>query len=402
MTAHIRTRGLIAVRLESTTDYLSELKFTVNAFIKKHDDRYAAIEKDLDELNAQAAAHRVGSSSARSRSGPSAAALSAFGQFAKNGNVEAMKGFLPQAAVSGTTDSDPNGGALVPDEVSTTIIARQINGSPMRRLASLRVTKAASYKQLVNVGGGTAEWVGEKQARPQTDINQYKEITITPMEVYANPAVSQTLLDDANFDVANEVSGEIAKDFDLKEGAAWVSGDGVNKPRGFLAYATPVTTGDSTRAFGTLQYFPSGVAAALSDGSHNGGDALLDVVYGLKGDYRKNATWVMNSTTVGVVRKLKDLEGRYLWQPPISAGQPATLLGYPLETDENMPDIGAGNFPIAFGDWKAGYMIVDRVGMRVLRDPYTNKPYVHFYTTKRVGGGLLHSNAIKLLKIAAT
>jgi HK97 family phage major capsid protein len=336
------------------------------------------------------------------RKGPAVAALSAFGQFAKGGDPAAMKGFLPQASIAGTTDNDPNGGYLVPDEVGTTIIARQINGSPMRRLATVRQTKAASFKQLVNVGGGTAEWVGEKQARPQTDINAYKEITITPMEVYANPAVSQTLMDDSAFDVASEVSGEIAKDFDLKEGAAWVSGDGILKPRGFLSYATPVTTGDANRAFGTLQYFPSGVAGALSDGSHNGGDALLDVVYGLQSVYRANATWVMNSTTVGVVRKLKDLEGRYLWQPPIAAGQPATLLGYPLATDENMPDIGAGNFPIAFGDWKQGYMIVDRVGIRVLRDPFTNKPYVMFYTTKRVGGGMLHSNAIKLLKIAVS
>jgi HK97 family phage major capsid protein len=406
MNAHVRTRGVLTVQSNRRSDpnsVLAELQQEFGAFTQRYDSRHDKLEESIDELNASVAAMRVGPSSDRS-SAPAARrkARDAFAQFALTGKPDAMQALLPQNARYGSTDSDPDGGFLVPEEIDTEITERLINVSPMRRLATVRQTRGNVYKKLISIGGGTAEWVGERQSRPQTDMNQYKEIAITPMEIYANPALTQTLLDDASVDAAAEVSTEIAKDFDIKEGDAWINGDGVNRPRGFLKYATPVTTSDATRAFGTLQYFPSGVAAALFDGTHNGADALLDVVYGLNAQYRANATWLMNSATIGAVRKLKDLEGRYVWQPPVAAGQPATLLGYPVETDENMPDIGAGNFPIAFGDWKQGYMIVDRIGIRVLRDPFTNKPYVHFYTTKRVGGGMLHSNAIKLLKIAAT
>lgn len=402
MNAHTRLRGPLAVFASRDSNaLLTQLSTSFEDFKGRYNGRLDEIEGEIDNLNGAVAAARVGPAPGASDSANRRKARQAFAQFALTGKPEAMLELLPQNARYGSTDSDPDGGYLVPEEIDSEITERLINVSPMRRLASVRQTRSNVYKKLVSVGGGTAVWVGEKQSRPQTDMNQYKEISITPMEIYANPALTQTLLDDASVDVAAEVSTEIAKDFDITEGAAWINGDGVLKPRGFLQYAAPVVTGDATRPFGTLQYFPSGVAGALSDTSHNGADALLDVVYGLNAQYRANATWLMNSTTIGTVRKLKDEEERYIWQPPVAAGQPATLLGYPVEADENMPDIGANNFPIAFGDWKRGYMIVDRIGVRILRDPYTNKPYVHFYTTKRVGGGLLHSNAIKLLKIAA-
>ena len=401
MNANVRSpRGIVAVRANAP-DLVSELTRSFASFKQRHDDRQTTIENSLDEISGQVAALRVGGGGAGA---PDAAAtrkaLNAFGEFVQTGKPDAMNGLRPQAAAS--TDSNPDGGYLVPKEVGESIIHRQLDFSPMRRLATVRPVNSDSFEQLINVGGGTAEWVGERQARPETDNPQWRALTFVAHEIYANPSVSQKLLDDSAFNVGSEVTTALSEDFDQKEGAAFISGDGVLKPRGFLSYGTPVTTADATRAFGVLQYVPSGVAAALSDGSHNGGDKLMDVVYKLRAGYRRNATWLMNSATAGIVRKLKDGEDRYLWQAPLALGQPPSLLGYPVEFDENMPDIGAGAFPIAFGDWKRGYMITDRVGVRILRDPFTNKPFVMFYATKRVGGGLLHSDAIKLLKIAAT
>ena len=184
------------------------------------------------------------------------------------------------------------------------------------------------------------------------------------------------------------------------EGAAFIAGTGVNQPRGLLSY-DKVT--DTSYAWGKLGYLATGVAGKLSDSTHNGVDALLDVVYAIKQGYRQNARWLMNRSTQAAIRKLKSKqEELYLWQPSMQLGQPATILGYPVVDDDNMPDIGADEYPIAFGDFQRGYLIVDRMGIRVLRDPFTNKPYVHFYTTKRVGGGVQNFEAIKLLKAAAS
>lgn len=385
---------------ENPNAALSELAAAVRDFQKKQADRTAALEAEIDSLNGQLAAHRLNGGGGRDAQA-SRRAVSAFGDFAKTGSPEAMAALMPQAAMS--TDDSSKGGFLVPAEVASTIIGRQLDFSPMRRLATVVQSSSDSYEQLVNAGGSTASWVGERESRPETSSPGLIRVAVTAHEIYANPSVTQTLLDDARFDVGDFVSTSIAEEFSLKEGAAFVSGDGVKKPRGFLSYETPVTTDDATRPFGTLQYVPSGVAAALSDATHNGIDALSDLIYKLKAGYRTNARWLMNSATAATIRKLKSkTEELYLWQPPVQAGQPPALLGYPVEFDENMPDIGAGNFPIAFGDFRRGYLIVDRTNVRVLRDPFTNKPFVMFYTTKRVGGGLLHSSAIKLLKIAAT
>ncbi|MDP1868452.1 MAG: phage major capsid protein [Bradyrhizobium sp.] len=400
MTAHFRTRGIFAARLNvSPNAVLNELSGAFASFKQNHDRRQTAVENALDDIAAQMAAFRLGGGLGEDPANTKKA-MNAFGGYVKTGQTDAMDALRPQNAA--TTDNDPSGGYLVPKEIGDTIVRRQIEFSPMRRLAMVRPVNSDSFEQLINAGGGTAAWVGERQARPETDSPNYIALTFVAHEIYANPSVSQKLLDDSAFNIASEVTQAIAEDFDEKEGASFVTGDGVLKPRGFLSYDTPVTTADATRAFGTLQYVPSGVAGALTDGSNNGGDALITVVYKLKAGYRRNAIWLMNSATAGTVRKFKDLEGRYLWQDALAQGQPPTLCGYPVEFDENMPDVGANAFPIAFGDWKRGYMIIDRIGVRILRDPYTNKPFVMFYATKRVGGGLLHSDAIKLLKVATT
>jgi len=361
-----------------------------------------AISSHLDETNGLVAALRITGGDSGSDSSPAERrrALNAFGSFVKTGDVGAMNQLMPQAA-AGSTDSDPGGGYTVLPEVGSTILERQLNVNALRQLARVQPTKASEYQELVDAGGAGAEWVGERQVRPETSANQYRLLTFPTHEIYANPALTQKLLDDSSLDLANFLTTQLARDFDQKEAAAFVSGDGINKPRGFLSYDQ---VANANWVWGKHGYIASGVAAALSDSTHNGGDALIEVVYGLRAPYRSNASWLMNSKTAGVVRKLKtsdDLK-QYLWINSMVAGQPATLLGYPVAIDENMPDIGAGEFPIAFGDFKRGYLIVDRIGMRVLRDAYTNKPYIHFYTTKRIGAGCLDFEAIKLLKIAAS
>jgi HK97 family phage major capsid protein len=224
-------------------------------------------------------------------------------------------------------------------------------------------------------------------------------LRIPAREIYANPAITQNLLDDSSIDLGAWIVDKVANRFARMEGAAFVDGDGVAKPRGYLSYPT-ASTGDSARPWGTLQYVPTGAAAAFA--SSNPGDALIDLVYSLKANFRPNAVWQMNRKTASIVRKFKDGQGNYLWSESIVAGQPSLLLGHPVDFNEEMPDLGANEFPVAFGDFGSGYTVVDRIGLRVLRDPYTAKPYVHFYTYKRVGGDVNNFEAIKLLKCATS
>lgn len=355
----------------------------------------------LDETNAVLAAARLGGgggSADRADSPETREHARAFNQFFRRGVEAGLRELEVKAALR--TDSDPDGGYVVPDQMEQ-IIDRVLGSvSAMRAIASVISISAGSYKKLVNQGGAAAGWVGERQARPETASPRLAELAFPAMEIYANPAATQTLLDDARVDIAAWLAEEVSTAFAEAEAAAFITGDGVNRPRGILAYDT---VANASYAWGKIGHTVSGVAAALTDTSHNGVDALIDLVYGLKQGYRQNARFLMNRKLQATVRKLKSkTEELYLWQPPIQAGQPATLLGYPISDDDNMPDIAAGSFPIAFGDFRRGYLIVDRFGIRVLRDPFTNKPYVHFYTTKRVGGGVQNFDAIKLLKIAAS
>lgn len=297
-----------------------------------------------------------------------------------------------------STDSNPDGGFLIPRTVEKEISRIARDATPMRSLARIVTTDTSSYVKCVSLNGPTANWVSEKETRNQTQGLKLSQLEFVVHELQAMPAVTQTLLDDSFADVAAELSIEIATAFAEMEDTSFVLGDGVKKPMGFLS-STKVANG--SWAWGKLGFTKSGVAAALTDGTHNGVDALYDLYYSLKATYRANATWLMNSSTANTVSKLKDENENYLWQPSIQIGQPATLLGRPVVIDENMPAIGAGEFPIAFGDFERGYLIVDRIGIRTLRDPYSTKPYVLFYTTKRVGGGVQDYAAIKLLKIEA-
>jgi HK97 family phage major capsid protein len=298
-------------------------------------------------------------------------------------------------SLSGAVPAD--GGYAVPRQIDAAIAARLKDLSPIRAIAQVVQTGTAGYRKLITTGGTASGWVSEVAARPETATPSFAEIAPPTGELYANPAASQAMLDDVGFDLESWLADEIAMEFARAEGAAFVSGTGVNQPSGFLA-APNAATGDGARAFGTLQFIASGHASGFDP---NPELKLIDLVHALKAGHRQGASWVMNAATLARVRKLKDATGAFLWQPGMTEGQPDRLLGYPVVEAADMPDVGAGNLPIAFGNFRAGYLIAERSATTILRDPFTNKPFVHFYATKRVGGQVLDSDAIKLLKIAA-
>lgn len=318
----------------------------------------------------------------------------AFDGYMRKGREDGLRE-LEEKAINLGTDAD--GGYGVPEDLDRNITQLERDLSVMRSLCNVISVGSEEYKKLVNVGGASSGWVGETDARPETPGPKLAQIAPFFGEIYANPAVTQKALDDIFFDVEAWLASELSWEFDEQEGGAFITGNGTNKPKGFLAYAnSAVTDKAGTRPFGTLQFVKSGAAAALSNP-----DCLIDLIHSLKRGYRKNAVFLGNGLTLAALRKLKDNEGNYLWRPGLEAGQSGVLLGYAYEEDEAMPDIAADSIPLAFGDFKRGYTIADVRGTRVLRDPFTNKPFVNFYTTKRVGGGLMDSLAIKLLKISA-
>ncbi|KPH57581.1 phage major capsid protein [Novosphingobium sp. ST904] len=298
-------------------------------------------------------------------------------------------------SISGIVASD--GGYAVPREVDALISARLKNISPIRSIAQVVQTGTAGYRKLITTGGTASGWVSETGARTETATPSFAEIAPPAGELYANPAASQAMLDDSAFDIQSWLADEIAMEFARAEGAAFVNGTGTNQPKGFLA-APNAATADAARPFGTLQFLVSGNAAGFDTSPEL---KLIDLVHSLKGGHRQGASWVMNSKTLAVVRKLKAADGSFLWQPGLMEGQPNRLLGYPVVEAEDMPDVAANAFPIAFGNFRAGYLIAERSATSILRDPFTNKPFVHFYATKRIGGQVLDSDAIKLLKISA-
>jgi len=285
----------------------------------------------------------------------------------------------------------------VPQQIDAMIARELTESSPIRSIAQVVQTGTSGYRKLVATGGTASGWVSETATRPETDTPNFAEIAPPAGDLYANPAASQAMLDDAGFDLESWLANEIAVEFARAEGAAFVGGTGTNQPEGFLSAANS-TAEDGVRAFGQLQYIGSGDATGFDAEPEA---KLIDLVHSLKSGHRQGASFVMNSATLAMVRKLKTTDGAFLWQPGMVEGQPDRLLGYPVVEAEDMPDVGAGEFPIAFGNFRHGYLIAEHSATRVLRDPFSNKPFVHFYATKRVGGQVLDSNAIKLLKIEA-
>lgn len=327
--------------------------------------------------------------------GPEAAEhKAAFDAYIRRGDDQGLRE-LEAKAFSGSAGAD--GGYLVPPETDNEIGRRISVVSPMRALSTVRTVSGAVLKKPFAAAGLATGWVSETAARPQTDTPQLTELTFPTMELYAMPAASQALLDDAAVDIEAWIAGEVDVVFAEQEGDAFIRGDGVNKPKGFLSYPT---VAEEDWAWGSLGHVATGVAGGFK--AANPSDTLVDVIYALKAKHRQNATFMMNRRTQAEVRKFKDADGNYLWRPPVSAGQAASLVGFPVAEAEEMPDIAANATAIAFGDFRSGYLVVDRAGVRILRDPYSAKPYVLFYTTKRVGGGVQNFEAIKVVKFAAS
>jgi len=298
---------------------------------------------------------------------------------------------------TGSTGGD--GGFAIPREIDSVIDATLKTVSPIRRIANVVRVGTAGYRKLVTQNGVLSGWAGETTARPETGTPTFTEIVPPMGDLYANPAASQAMLDDAAFDVENWLATEIATEFGRAEGAAFVNGSGTNRPKGFLQFPTAVTS-DATRPFGTLQYVASGAAGGFAASAPQ--DRLIDLVQALRAPYRQGACWVMNSKTLASLRKFKTTDGAFLWQPSLVSGHADMLLGYPVIEAEDMPDIAADSLSIAFGNFQAGYIITERAETAILRDPYTNKPFVYFYATKRVGGTVTNSEAIKLMKFAVS
>ena len=317
----------------------------------------------------------------------------AFGAYVRTGEAGGLKRLESKALSAG---SGPDGGYLAPATVEGEILRRLATVSPIRSLATVRTISSGTYKKAFSTTGPASGWVSETAARPQGASPTLAELSFPAMELYAMPAATQTLLDDAIVDIDQWIAEEVESAFAEQEGAAFVNGDGVDKPKGFLAYPT---VADASWNWGNIGVLNTGVAGAFP--ASNPSDVLVDLIYALKAGFRQNASFVMNRKTQGTVRKFKDSTGNYLWQPPASAGAPATLLGFPLVEAEDMPNVANNAVSIAFGDFRRGYLVVDRAGVRILRDPYSAKPYVLFYTTKRVGGGIQDFAAIKGLKFAA-
>jgi len=317
----------------------------------------------------------------------------AFDRYVKTGETPAAlleaKGLSEASATAG--------GYAVPPELERLILRRLAATSPMREICQVRTIGAGVFRKPVSPTGLAAAWVAQTAARPETTAPTLDVIDFPAGELYASPAATQALLDDAYISLDEWLAEEVQDAFAAQETTAFVTGDGVDKPKGLLAYAAAP---DASYAWGQLGYLASGVAGGWP--ASNPTDKLIDLIYAAKTQYRQNGRFVMNRRTVSAVRKFKDAQGNYIWNAALQPGQSASLLGFPVTEIEAMPDVAANACPIAFGDFEKGYLIVDRAGVRVLRDPYSAKPYVLFYTTKRVGGGVQNFDAIKLLKFAAS
>lgn len=397
----LETKAHIDTDLKSA---MGDLLYTFEQFKSENDARLASLEEKgsddpltsekLSRIDAalsrqQEAINALSTQQARPPLGgeshlPISEAKAAFDSYVRFGTPVA-----PEVKAIAASDSD--GGVIAPVETATTINSALKSISPIRQIATVREISGQIYRKPLMTSDFGVGWVGEASSRPQTGTPSIAALDFPAMELYAMPATTQALLDDSVVDVGQWIADEVQAEFASQESAAFVAGDGVNKPRGFLDYNTAADDSRTASELGTI----SSAGAAIT------GDDLIDLVYTLGQTYRGNGRFIMNRQTAATVRKLKDSDGNYLWAPGLAAGQPSTLMGFGVIESEDMPDAASGATPIAFGDFARGYLIVDRAGINILRDPFSAKPYVLFYTTKRVGGGVQDFAAIKFLEMSA-
>lgn len=385
-------------------------------FRKSNDERLAALEKGEarseleektdrinDELGRLSAAvdelakkaNRPGAPGAEGDEALQAEHKSAWLKWVRKGDDAGLADIERKAMNVGTP---ADGGYAVPIQQDRDIMRLLTDLSPMRQVCRVMTVGTEDYRKLVNLGGTASGWVGETDARPATAGPTLAQLKPSFGELYANPEVTQKALDDIFFDVEGELSQDISESFAVLEGKAFLSGTGTNQPVGLLTAKTSAEA-DSARAFGTVQHIATGVADNFP--AKDPADILIDLIYSMKAGYRTGAQFMMNSMTLATMRKWKDGQGNYIWQPAMQNGQPGSIFGYGYVTNEDMPSAGAGALPVVFGNFQQAYIIFDRVGIRSLRDPYTNKPFVGFYTTKRVGSMIANTQAVKFLKCAA-
>ena len=368
--------GTLAVRASAAdpATILSDMQTAFGEFKQNQQGQVRELQTGMDEMNQTLAGLRVGSGAGV---GDGSAGVSqrdkkevnaALRKLIRDGDDSAMASLQSGVHAGMSTDSNPDGGFSVVPFLSPVMTERLHAISPMRQLARTETIATDVFEEIADTGEAGAEWVTEREARGDTASPTLHKLSVPVHEISAMPKITQRLLDDSTFDLATWLTGHISQRFARKEGAAFINGDGVNKPRGILQYDV-ADTDDDARAWGTLQTIPTGVAAALSDSMHPGEDALVDLMYALKPEYRAGASWMMNRKTAATVQKFKDSEGRMIWVDSLAAGEPPRLLGFPVALDEEMPDVGAGETPIAFGDFMSGYIVVDRTGLRLLRDP---------------------------------
>jgi HK97 family phage major capsid protein len=360
---------------------LAEKVETLNVKLSELDNVKNVLENELKEVkrpiggNKQATAHKE-----------------AFAMFIRKGDEQGLAELERKAMQTGV---DADGGFAVPEELNTDILSALRDEVVMRQECTVMTVGTPDWKKLTNKGGIASGWVGETDERTETGTPKLGVISPVWGEIYGNPYATQTMLDDAFFNVESFIVNELSQEFAEKEEEAFTLGDGNKKPKGFLAYETTAQA-DKDRDWGKLQNVVAGAANLTTDD-------IVKLTYTLRKVYRAGAKFMMNNQSLLAVRLLKDSNGNYIWQPGLQVGQPSLLSGFAVAENEQMPDIGdsSGKAPIAFGNFKRGFYIFDRIGIRMLRDPYTKKPFVGFYTTKRVGSMLNDSNAIKVLTMPA-
>lgn len=402
-----RPRGMVSpIRAEANgpAAVLAELQRAWGEFQTEINSRVpdagkvAALESTISSLQASIDANAQAMAALRTGIGGGGPSETAEARAHREAFVAyARAGTMPSPEARATSFNEGDGGFLVTPEMDSMINRVLANTVAMRGLANVRPIGSASLKSFTSVGGASARWAGEDEDKTETSTPRLVEIEITPGELYGEPCATQWFLDDAAVNVEAWLGDELGISFAEAEEAAFISGDGVKKPRGLLAY--PVVD-NSNYAWGSVGVIRSGNAGGFASGT-GGTDRLIDLQHALKAGYRNNGTWLMNDLVMASIRKFKDGQGNFIWQPSIAADVPATLLGKPVATSDYMPSVASGNLPIAFGDFNRAYRIVDRVGTRVLRNPFKQNGRVFFYTTKRVGGGIVNFEAVKLLQIAA-
>lgn len=408
-TAGAVPRGIVSVRAEAPSEFkalIDNLQKAFHDFKAEHTKQLDAVKAGLPTSDAMAKVDKVSADLEALQAAVDEANIKlAAAQMGANGakplrdveyteafNAHFKRGDINTALHKG---EDSEGGYLTPIEWDRSITKKLVLISPMRQLCRVQSVSKAGFSKLFNMGGTASGWVGETDDRPQTGTATFASLAFGHGEIYANPAATQGILDDSEIDLESWLAEEVQTEFAKQEGRAFLAGDGAKKPTGILTY---VDGGANAKKhpFGAIGVVNSGAAAGITS------DGIIDLIYDLPSAFTGNARFTMNRNTQRAARKLKDGQGNYLWQPSYVAGQPATLAGYPVTEVPDMPDVAANSTPILFGDFVQTYLIIDRIGVRVLRDPYTAKPYILFYTTKRVGGGLLNPQPMRALKVAAS